>query len=189
MGTHTELGTHGTRVEIPEEDILLLQRLEMTRLEFERRMRHDITPEDEITFDVVSDTRAEYVLDSGLGYPITLAYAQWDLLGVYDAQSWTWAWALLSPPERSRASVVRDVACARMPEFTAHLSITLSDPMLISYIQARLMQTFGYTHIHVQHNAERTFTAFGLRNVHWEPYDPEAHTTQLYYATLAGVRV
>lgn len=176
--------------EIPEEDILLLQQLEMSRLSFERRMHRDITSEDEVAFKLVSDTRAEYILDSGLGYPITLAHAQWDLLGLYDAQTWTWAWALLSPPEHSRASVVRDVAQSRMSEFTSHVSITLSDPMLISYIQARLMHIFGYTHIQVQHSAaDGTFMAFGLRDVHWEPYNAEAHTAQLYYATLSGVRI
>jgi hypothetical protein len=186
-----------TRVEIPEEDILRLQKLEMARIMFEKRLRANIEDDEETTFSIISNDAAELSIDSGLGYPIVLAEAEWDLLGLYhpapgtsdaDTWMWTWAWTLISPPEKSRAETIRNVVKKSLPEFTVHESILLPDSMLISYIQARLLDLMKYQYIHIQNNGNGAFTAFGLRNVSWKPYDAEAHKNQLYYTTLSGVR-
>jgi hypothetical protein len=151
-------------------------------------LRRDLGTEEVIDFEIISNDSATFALDS-----IVLAVAKWDMLGIYskceyqgrNAYEWAWTWAVIPPSEKgSRPDVVRKVIQAKLPQFASSDSVVVIDPMIISYIQARLLDALSYEYIYVQKNGENSFVAFGIRNTNWKPYDADAHRSQLYYATL-----
>jgi len=195
-------GQPGQTVELPTEDLLYLQKLELNRLSFERELNKQLEIEEPTIFKIINDTTAEYrTMDDHC----LLATVQWDFLALYhsaqnvqgpeqgSAQNiyeWTWAWALIPPEPGSVQDVVRKIIQeSTLPKnFTNTPSIRFKDEILISYLLARISDMLKYPYIHIMKNDNGAFTAFGIRKVQWADYNPEAHKTQLYYSTISSVK-
>lgn len=183
-------------VELPEEDLLYLHKLELTRLSFERALHERLEIEEPSEFKIIDDNSAEYTTIDGN----VLATVKWDLLALYhevptsDPESssyqWTWAWGLIPPNPDSRPDVVRKViqASAIPKTLTENESFQFPNDIVISYILARIADLLKYRHIHIMPGDNGTFTAFGIREVQWSNYDPDAHKAQLYYNVQANAR-
>lgn len=178
-------------VELPEEDLLYLHNLELTRLSFERELHERLEIEEPCEFKIIDNETAEYTTIDGN----VLATVQWDLLAQYHPVTmgecsviqWNWAWGLIPPASNTRPDINRKlIQCSDIPkQFTETAAFCFSDEVLVSYILARVANLLKYRYVHIMDSGNGAFTAFGISKVAWSDYDPEAHKAQLYYAVQA----
>jgi hypothetical protein len=171
--------------EVPDEDSLYLQKLELNRVSFERRLNQDLEIEEPTSFKITSNDVAEY---RTIDEHCLLATAQWDLIATYRTDSWSWAWSVVPPDPGSRPEIVRNlIQSSDIPKNLTNGDFTFKEDILVSYILARVADILKYTYIHVVPVGDGEFVAFGIKNVRWANYDPVAHKTQLYYGTVGRV--
>jgi len=189
-------------VELPPEDLLYLQKLELNRLSFERKLNEELEIEEPTLFKIINNDTAEYrTMDDHC----LLATVQWDLIALYHpliipnnddmednegaktVYQWSWSWGMIQPEPGSTPDVVRKVIQdSKIPkDFTRPEVIHFKDEILISYLMARVADILKYPYIHIMNNGNGSFSAFGVRNVQWADYNAEAHKAQLYYSVIA----
>ncbi len=178
------------RLHIKEKNLVLLQKLDMNRLNFAKKLHERITKE-QIVYQMSSANETKFHIQlqetPNPDTDTTIIKSDWICLGVYeevnDKHVWVHAWKLA--PELSTTTELK-AALDNLPEGLSPFKLPIiesTDPMMISYMMAFLTDQLKLDHIYVRENDDGGhFTAFGMRNIEWssvpEPTSkPEEQTT------------
>lgn len=169
------------KLHIKEKNLVLLQKLDMNRLNFAKNLQARITQE-QVVYQMSSAGETKFHIQLGTtpapDTDTVIIKSDWICLGVYESLTnpedqserhvWVHAWKLA--PELSTSTELK-AALDHLPEGLSPFKspiIESHDPMMISYMMAFLTDTLKLEHIYVRENDEGGhFTAFGMRNIEW----------------------
>jgi hypothetical protein len=169
------------KLTIKEKNIVLLQKLEMNNMAFQKNLSKRITKGDNI-YQITENNKTTFYIQTGEQPDQTLdkpvVKSRWDMLGVYEPITkednskvivWVWAWHLFE--ESTSMTELKD-CLKNLPTGMQPLEnriVESNDSMLVSYIFAYLTGELSLEHIYVRQSEEGHFTAFGMRNLEWCP--------------------
>lgn len=166
------------RLSLSEENLIYLQKLELKRQLFEDQLEKrtswdnlDFTMvENKIMFSKISDDKRTVIMQ-----------AEWNLLGQYgfskeDSQYYfVWPWHLVGDDTEEQGGLEgQDIKIKNtlmkhtfLSELIKYKLLTFGDPMLISFIQAYLLENMPYEYVAIRPIANDVFVTLGLINIEW----------------------
>jgi hypothetical protein len=170
-----------------EEESLLATILDSRVSDFEKQLtrRFGVWDRNEdVSLTITSDDRCALTLRNGK----EIGASEWVFLGVYSgetaAYSWRWPWNLVGDSKKTDA-IKRLV----LSKFGTTDDISFSDPMIVSYIQSLVLSQENFEYIYNMRSGGGAHSCFGLVKIDWVDYNIAAHSSQLYYGTIKGIRV